>query len=110
MLERIINRIYQPDPPFQPSLRYLYGPRNGAVTGAIVGTVATLATAATARYAPELIELITNKPMPEQIDLAVVAYAGAIAIPTATAAMAGAGYLQKRFFCPAIDKIFERRT
>lgn len=107
MLEKLINRIYQPGPSFLPDLRYCYGPRNGAVTGAIVGIVATLATAYAARYAPEL---ITNKPVPEPLDLAVVAYAGAIMIPLTTAVMAGTGYLQQRVFCPAINKIFGKRT
>lgn len=106
MLEKLINRIYQPGPSFQPDLRYCYDPRNGAVTGAIVGTIATLATAYAARYAPEL--LITDKPSPEPIDLEVVAYAGTIMIPLTTAVMAGTGYLQQKVFCPAINKIFRR--
>lgn len=102
MLEKVIDRLYEPVPRGSP--RQWYGARNGAMTGAILATGVTMAAAILTQYAPEL--LSTGKPTQEQLDLSTIAYAGAIMIPGATLALAGAGYVNKKIVHPMIDRLY----
>lgn len=100
MLERITNALYEPSLPQYGGLRALYGPRNGVVTGAILGIGVTLATAVAAHYAPEFTtELIFADPsIQKKSDLETIVKAGVIV--TTVSCMIGwaAGYIRKKLF------------